>query len=411
MAERLVDHLIIGGGIAGASCAGELRRLHAGGSIMIVSRELDPPYHRPPASKDYLVGRHDRADAYIRPAEWYVSAGVELLTRTSVLALDPVERTVKLSSKEVIEYRTALIATGAMVRRLQVEGAQREGIHYLRALGNADAIRAEAHPGRRAVCVGGSYIGCEVAASLAQSGLGCTVVMLEDEPMQRGFGRDVGRYVRAQLESRGVDVIGGVEVSHFTGEDRVTGLGLLDGRELPADLVVCGTGATPDVVLARRAGLDIGERGGVVCDRRLESRFEGLYVAGDMCEYDSILHEGRARIEHERVAQTQGEHVARNMLGADAEYDEVPYFWTDLGDWATLEYTGLGGAWDRELVRGDLASGSFAVDYMSNGRLVGVLSANSHDDPAEAAARIRNTNHIGAVRPEPTRLVDVPAIG
>jgi 3-phenylpropionate/trans-cinnamate dioxygenase ferredoxin reductase subunit len=220
--------------------------------------------------------------------------------------------------------------------------------------------------------------------------------MLEDEPMERGFGQEAGRYVRTELESRGVEVVGAAEVSHFTGDGRVTGVVLVDGRDLAADLVVCGTGAVPDVVLARRAGLDIGERGGVLCDARLESRFQGLYVAGDICEYDSVLHGGRARIEHERVAQMQGEHVARNMLGAAATFEEVPYFWTDLADWATLEYVGLGAPWDRELVRRESRNGSFAIDYLANGRLVGVLSANGHDDPDEAAARIKNQDRVEA---------------
>src|SRR3954465_912701 len=155
MADRRVDHLLIGGGIASATCAAELRAAGGTGSVLLVGRELDPPYHRPPASKGYLQARESRADALIE-----LPGDVEVLTRTSVLALDPAARTATLSTKEEVEYGTALLATGAMVRRLQVDGTQLDGIHYLRALGNADALRRDVADAERVVCVGGSYIGC-----------------------------------------------------------------------------------------------------------------------------------------------------------------------------------------------------------------------------------------------------------
>src|SRR4051812_10130341 len=266
MADRRVEHLLIGGGMASASCAAELRAAGATGSILLVGRELDPPYHRPPGSKGYLLGRETREDTYLE-----VPGDVEVLTRTSVMALDTAARTATLSTKEEVEYGTALIATGAMVRRLQAEGSDLEGIHYLRALGNADAIRRDAEDASQVVCVGGSYIGCEVAASLTVLGRRCTVVMLESEPMERGFGALVGGHVRAVLEANGVEVLGGASVERFTGEGRVAGVALADGRELPADLVVCGTGALPDVMLARKSGLELGPLGGVLCDDRLQT--------------------------------------------------------------------------------------------------------------------------------------------
>ncbi|HWI70968.1 MAG TPA: NAD(P)/FAD-dependent oxidoreductase, partial [Baekduia sp.] len=350
MADRRVDHLLIGGGIAAATCAQALRAEGATGSILLVGRELDPPYHRPPITKGYLGGAETRDEALIE-----LPGDVEVLTRTSVMALDPAAKIATLSTKETVEYGTALLATGAMVRRLQIDGAQLEGVHYLRAPGNADALRRDVEDIEHVVCVGGSYIGCEVAATLTTLGKRCTVVLLEEEPMERGFGLAAGAFVRAVLEAHGVEVIGGAEVERFEGEGegadaRVARVVLAGGRTLEAEAVVAGVGANPDVMLARKSGLEIGELGGVRADAQLRAvGVDDLFVAGDMAEYDSPVHGRVMRIEHEEVAAAHGRTVARNMLGAGALHTEVPYFWTDLADWATLEYVGPAPAWDDEV--------------------------------------------------------------
>ncbi|MDX6688101.1 MAG: 3-phenylpropionate/trans-cinnamate dioxygenase ferredoxin reductase component [Baekduia sp.] len=396
MADRRVDHLLIGGGIASATCAQALRAEGATGSILLVGRELDPPYHRPPITKGYLGGAEAKADTLID-----VPGDVEVLTRTSVMALDPAARTVTLSTKEAIEYDTALLATGAMVRRLAVDGAQLEGIHYLRALGNADALRRDAEGAEDVVCVGGSYIGCEVAATLAAQGRRVTVVLQEEEPLERGFGLQVGAWVRGRLEAHGVTVLAGVEVERFEGEgedaERVARIVLAGGRALPADLVVCGVGALPDVMLARKSGLELGPLGGVRTDARLAvAGVEGLYAAGDMCEYDSPVHGRVVRIEHEEVAAAHGRTVARNMLGAGVEHTEVPYFWSDLADWATLEYVGPAEGWDEEVVDGDPESGAFAVWYLRDGRVAAMLRAGGHGDLERAKALIAGGESVDA---------------
>lgn len=186
------------------------------------------------------------------------------------MKLDPQAREATLSTKETVGYEHALVATGAMVRRLQVDGTHLDGIHYVRAYGNADAIRAELGI-KHVVCVGGSYIGCEIAASLTLLGKRVTIVMLEDEPMERTLGRTVGAYVRGVLSERGVGIVHADEVARFEGEERVERVVTAGGRELPAGLVVCGVGVTPDVMLARSAGLELGETGGVRCDEGLRT--------------------------------------------------------------------------------------------------------------------------------------------
>jgi 3-phenylpropionate/trans-cinnamate dioxygenase ferredoxin reductase component len=389
MADRTVDILLVGGGIASATAAKTLREQGFDGSILLVGREPHAPYHRPPASKEYLRGEHGPEEAHVHPAGWWEPNGVELLTRTSVLHLDTDARTAKLSTKEEIGFDRALVATGAMVRRLPVDGGQLEGVHYLRALGNADGIREETQGAERVVCVGGSYIASEVAASLTELGRSVTMVMLEDHPLERGFGTTAGRYFRRVLEEHGVEVIGGEEIARFEGDERVERVVTQSGRELAAEAVICGVGAIPDVMLARKAGLALGELGGVVCDSRLRTSAEGVYAAGDMCEYDSIVHGRVMRIEHEEVAAAQGVTAARNMLGADVPHDEVPYFFSDLSDWASLEYLGPALSWDDEQVEGSVDDGAFAVWYREGDRVRAMLSVGGAGDLDRARELIR----------------------
>jgi 3-phenylpropionate/trans-cinnamate dioxygenase ferredoxin reductase subunit len=401
MADRDTDILLIGGGIASAMAAATLRAEGFEGSILLAGRELHPPYHRPPASKGYLRGREAKDDALVHPAGWWEEHRVDLRTRTSVMALDPAARTAKLSSKEEVGYGQALVATGAMVRRLAVDGAQLDGIHYLRALGNADTIRGDVEGAERVVCVGGSYIGSEVAASLTELGKRVTVLMQETNPLERQFGARAGAYFRGVLEAHGIEVIGSDEVERFEGEGdgddaRVARVITKGGRTLGADAVVCGVGAQPDVMLARKSGLALGDLGGVRCDSRLRTSAERVFAAGDICEYDSVVHGCVMRIEHEEVAAAQGATVARNMLGADAPHDIVPYFFSDLSDWASLEYVGPALRWDEEVVRGSVDDGAFAIWYLEGGRVRAMLSVGGAGDVERANALIAAGEAVGA---------------
>src|SRR3954453_11243323 len=297
MADRDTDILLIGGGVASATAAAVLREEGFDGSVLLVGRELDPPYHRPPASKGYLRGRESKADALVHPDGWWEEQRVELKTRTSVMALDPAARTATLQSKETVAFDRALVATGAMVRRLQVDGAQLDGIHYIRALGNADTLRRDVEDAQRVVCVGGSYIGSEVAATLTELGKSVTILMQGHPPLERQFGTRAGARFRAILEGHGIEIVGSDEVDRFEAATpgvcdagRVARVVTKGGRTLEAEAVVCGVGAQPDVMLARRAGLALGELGGVRCDSRLRTSADGVFAAGDICEYDSVVH-------------------------------------------------------------------------------------------------------------------------
>jgi 3-phenylpropionate/trans-cinnamate dioxygenase ferredoxin reductase subunit len=402
VAARAVDHLLIGGGLAAANCARWLREEGSQGSILLVGREPDPPYNRPPLSKQYLQDKESREDALFRPDEWWDEQGIELMTRTSVMKLDAEACVATLSTKEEVSFSTALLATGSNVRRLRVDGCDLDGIHYLRALGNSEAIKAEARERKRAVLIGGSYIGCEVAASLtAAHGVDCTIVMLENVTFEPFYGEQVGRYFQNVLEEHGVTVHGGQEVERFEGDgERVTKVVTKGGLELDCDFVVVGIGVIPDVTLAKGAGLELGEQGGVKCSPELETSEPNIYAAGDICEYDSPVHGKPIRIEHWDVAFNQGKTAAFNMLGRGLAHDVVPYFFSDLADWSSMEYVGPGSG--DVVVRGSLEEGEFAAFWVDDGRVTAAMSVGRSDDLEHARRFISERTQV-----DPATLADL----
>jgi len=382
MAASEVPFLLIGGGMASATCASELRAKGAEGEIVLVGREPEPPYERPPLSKEYLRGEAKREDAYVNDPDWYVQNDVDLRSGTNVMSLDPEARVAKLQGGDEITFEKALVATGANVNILRVEGAEQEGIHYLRAYGNSDSIRESAEKAKRVVLIGGSYIGCEVAASLTAKGTDCAIVMMEDVALSRTFGEEAGRYFHDILESKGIEIHAGETLEAFEGDGDVNAIVTESGKTVEGDCVVVGAGVKPDVMLAQRAGLEVDD--GIICDSRLQTSVEGIYAAGDVCSYDSVVHGRRIRIEHWDVAMQQGQYAARAMLGEESPYDVVPYFFSDLADWASLEYVGPAQDWDEEIWRGDKDSGEFLVIYLKDGKVAGALSVERSEDLGEA---------------------------
>ncbi|MDP9243691.1 MAG: FAD-dependent oxidoreductase [Chloroflexota bacterium] len=397
MSDRTVDYLLIGGGMASAHCAAELRKRGADGSIVLVGREPDPPYERPPLSKEYLRGESSREDAYVQGAEWYEENGVELLAGASVMSLDAEARTAKLQTKEVVEFRKALIATGARVNILHhLEGARLDGIHYLRTLGNSDAIRADAEGAGHVVLIGGSYIGSEVAASLTAKGTKCTMVMLEDVVFSRTFGEEVGRYFHELLESKGIEIHGGEELDSFIGEERVSAVRTKSGHEFECDAVVIGAGVHPETMLAERAGFEV--ENGVVCDAKLQTSVEGVFAAGDVCNYESVIHGRRLRVEHWDVALQQGQHAALGMMGEDEPYRVVPYFFSDLADWTGLEYVGPAESWDEIVWRGDRDAGEFTAWYLDGGKVAAALTVGRSEDLTHARRLIESGADVSGAK-------------
>jgi 3-phenylpropionate/trans-cinnamate dioxygenase ferredoxin reductase component len=396
MPERAVEFLLVGGGMASGNCARHLREEGAEGDILLVGREPDPPYNRPPLSKGYVRGEESRDDILFRPDDWYAEQGVELLTRTSVMSLDVDARLATLSNKEQVRFEKALLATGSNVRILRAEGAHLDGIHYLRTIGNSDALREEAAHAERVVLIGGSFISTELAASFTALGKQCEIVMLEDVTFEGVYGPEVGRFFQNTLTQHGVKVHGGQELERFEGEDRVRRVVTGSGLEIDCDFVAIGAGVTPEIMVAQRAGLDTGT--GILVDRYLESSVPGVFAAGDIAEYDSVIHDRRLRIEHWDVAFNQGRYAALNMLGQRQEYDVVPYFWSDLADWCSMEYVGPASEWDEVWMRGSLDESRFTAFYVKHGRLAAALTVGRSDDLTVAARLLKEKTDISGIR-------------
>jgi 3-phenylpropionate/trans-cinnamate dioxygenase ferredoxin reductase component len=396
VADRSVRYLLIGGGLAAANCARHLRELGAEGDVLIVGRELDPPYNRPPLTKKYMTGEESLDEVFFRPESWYREQEVEVLTRTSVTKLDPSERTVTLSDKQEIGFEKALLATGSNVHILHVDGGQLDGIHYLRTLRNAHAIQEELESAERVAVVGGSYIGTELAASFTKLGKQVELIMLESVTLERFYGPEVGRFFQQMLTDHGVRVHGDQELERFEGDARVQRIVTKSGLEVECDFVVIGAGVHPELHLAEQAGLDTGS--GVLTDRYLESSAPGIFAAGDIAEYDSVVHGRRLRIEHWDVAFNQGRYAALNMLGQQKEYDVVPYFWSDLADWGGMEYVGPASDWDQVWFRGSPSEGRFTAWYIEGGHVAGALTVGRSEDISVAARLLSEKSDVSGMR-------------
>jgi 3-phenylpropionate/trans-cinnamate dioxygenase ferredoxin reductase component len=250
------------------------------------------------------------------------------------------------------------------------------------------------------VLIGGSYIGTEVAASLtAAHDVKCDIVMLEDVTLERQFGKEVGGYFQRVLEEHGVEVHGGEELERFEGSGGVSKVVLKSGLQLDCDMVVVGVGVSPDVTLARSAGLELGEAGGVKCSSGLETSVPGIFAAGDICEYDSPVHGRPLRVEHWDVAFNQGKTAALNMLGRGVEHDVVPYFFSDLADWTSMEYVGPGSG--EPVTRGSMENDDFTAFFLDDGKVTAALTVGRSDDLEDAKRFMKES-----ASPDPTALAD-----
>jgi 3-phenylpropionate/trans-cinnamate dioxygenase ferredoxin reductase subunit len=369
------EYVIVGGGAAGHSAARTLREEGAE-DILLLSRDPDPPYDRTAVTKGYLRGETSHDEVLLGALD-----GVDLRVRTSVTKIDPAAKTVTLADRSEAGYGRLLLATGANVHRLRIDGAALEGIHYLRTLRTADEVREDAEDAGHVLIVGGSYIATEVAASLTAIGKRCTIVMLEEIVLERTFGKQAGGYFQRVLTDHGVEIHPQQELARFEGEGRVSTAVMKSGERYEADVVVVGAGVQPDVSLAKAAGLEIGERGGVLVDARLRTSAPDVWAAGDIAEYESVVHGGdRLRIEHWDVAETPGHTAGLSMLGRDQVHDVIPYYFSDLADWTSMEYIGPAYSWTEEIVRGSIDDAEFTIYYIDGDRLAGALSVGRGDD-------------------------------
>ncbi|WP_405534055.1 FAD-dependent oxidoreductase [Streptomyces sp. NBC_00075] len=380
--------VIVGGGLAAGRTAEALRKHGHSGPLVIIGDEAEKPYIRPPLSKGYLLGKEERDSIFVHPDDWYREHDVDLLLGTRARAVDPRARTVELDDGRQVPYAKLLLATGSSPRRLSVPGADLDNVLYLRRVAQSERLKSVFRAGARIVVVGAGWIGLETAAAARMAGAEVTVLNHSELPLLKVLGREAAEVFAALHADHGVDILPTVEVESLTGTDgHVDGVRLADGRHLDADAVVVGVGITPNVQLAQEAGLEV--HNGIVTDERLRTSVADIHAAGDVANAYHPLLGRHLRVEHWANALRQPEVAALSMLGEDAVYDRLPYFYTDQYDLG-MEYTGYTepGGYDRVVFRGEPSERRFVCFWMAGKRVRAGMSVNVWDviEPIRALA-------------------------
>ena len=384
-------YVIIGGGIAGGRASDGIRKLDPDGSIAIITAEQHYPYERPPLSKGYLIGREGLDLVYLKEETHYSENSIEVIRGIRVTGADRTSHSVTLADGRQLGYDKLLLATGARAWRLPLPGHDLPGVYTLRTIEDVDQIRAAAASAQQALVLGGGFIGCEAASSLAQLGLKVTMVFRGSRLLERVVPAELSAHLRTQYLGNGVRIIAENKPNRLEGVGTVERVILESGESLEVDLVVMGVGVRLNTELAQAAGLEMAERGAIVVDEYLRTSDTDIYAAGDIAAWPDSTFDRQLRVEHWDVARRQGLRAGRNMAGEEKPYTALPYFYSDLFD-LSFEAWGDLSAWDDTILRGSLDSGSFAYYYFNQGAMVGVLAVNRPEEerkPMQALVKAR----------------------
>ena len=409
--QRSVDFLLIGGGLASVTAAKTLRAEGAEGSILLLSAERSLPYHRPPLSKRFLAGAQTADHILIEHESFYRQRSVELALGTRAIGVVPADHLVRTDAGDEIRYGKLLIATGGSANRLDVPGASLAGIYPLRTLEDANAIRIDAAAGKRAVVVGGSFLGLEVAATLTAMHVDTTLVELGATLLAQLFAPEVSDFLLRYSVEHGVKLALGATASAFEGEGRVQAVVSRSGERFPCDFVVLCVGVTPAVGFLESSGIALDQ--GILADERLRTSAADIFAAGDVANFLDPVFGMRRRIEHWDNAAKQGRLAAHNMLGHNLPYDELSYFYAELFD---LNFDVLGAVEEGEerVARGALERRSYALFHLKNDVARALFSIGRPADEVRSAAElIRHRTNLAAVKArlgdESFPLHDIPA--
>jgi len=365
--------VIIGAGQAAGQAAASLRQGKYEGSITILGNETQPPYQRPPLSKQYLSGELGMDRVMVRPEKFYADQDIALHTGTWVESIDRAAKSVTTSSGDSYEYDKLLIATGSRPRILTIPGSDLSGIHYLRTIDDVDGIREAMKTAKKICIVGGGYIGLEVTAVAVTAGLQVTVLEMEDRILKRVTTPEMSEYYHQLHAGRGVDIKVSTGVSGFQGEGHVSTV-LCEDEKIDADLVIVGIGIIPNIELAEAAGLNCNN--GITVDDHCRTSDPDIYAAGDCTNHPNPTMGRRLRLESVPNAMEQARVSVTNMLGGDKVYASIPWFWSDQYD-LKLQMVGFSADGDTSVLRGDKAANQFAVFYLKDGKVVSVDAVNS----------------------------------
>lgn len=374
MSETII---VIGAGHAGAQIVESLRGGGFDGRLIMIGDEAHRPYDRPATSKELLSGGIDLDRVFLKREQFYTDKAIDLRLSVSAIKIDPAAKTVTLSTGEALHYNTLVIATGARARRIQVPGADLDGVFYLRSLADSQAIGARLGPGKKLAIVGGGYVGLEVAASATK--LGCKVAVIEmlERLLARVAGTEIADFYAEAHRAAGVDLHFGVVIERFVGEGSLKAVRLTDGTEIPADAVVVGIGAIPNTELAAEAGLAV--ENGIVVDDCGRTSDPSIFAVGDATNHPNDLLGKRLRLESVPAAMGQARAAASAILGNPKPFHEIPWFWSDQYD-IKLQIVGMSEIGDQVVLRGNPADRRFAAFYLRKGKIVAVNAVNSGKD-------------------------------
>jgi 3-phenylpropionate/trans-cinnamate dioxygenase ferredoxin reductase subunit len=382
--------VIVGAGLAGAAAAQALRTEGFDGRLILIGDEAERPYERPPLSKDYLRGETSETP-YVHAAELYAEIEVELWTSTRVAGIDPGVQELLLEGDRRLGYDRLLLTTGARPRRLDVPGADLDGIHYLRTLADSRSIAERIERQERLVVVGSGWIGAEIAASAREKGCEVTMLEIASLPLERVLGPELGQIYLDIHRQHGVEFLAETTVERFDGEGSVERVLTRDGAEIETDFVVVGIGVAPRCGLAEAAGIRVDN--GILVDERLETSVPGVFAAGDVANAEHPFYRRRIRVEHWANARVQGELVAKAMLDQSAVFDEIPYFFSDQYE-IGMEYGGHTPSWDEVVFRGDVDGREFVAFWLEDGRVVAGMNVNVWDVSETIRELIRSRRQI-----------------
>ena len=370
--------IIIGAGQAGGETAQRLRQAGFDGDITLIGEEPVAPYQRPPLSKAYLKGELDMDRLLLRPASVYAEENITLLTSLRAVWIDRANRRVRVEGGRELPYDVLVLATGAKPRKLPLVGADLDGVHLFRTAADADALRPRMVSGAKLVVVGAGYIGLEAAAVARQLGLDVTVIETAVRPLARVTSPEVAGFFLDEHTRQGVRFVLGGQPALIKGRERVTGVALSDGADVPADIVIAGIGVTPEVALAQQCGLAV--ENGIVTDRQCLTSDPAIYAIGDCASRPMAHFEQRvARLESVHNAVEGAKIVAAAITGGKPHIEEAPWFWSDQYD-LKLQIAGLFQGYDHIVLRGVMADRAFAAFYYKGPKLIAVDAVNR---PAE----------------------------
>jgi 3-phenylpropionate/trans-cinnamate dioxygenase ferredoxin reductase subunit len=409
---RIVDYLLIGGGLTAATAAEELRKRDGNSSIVIVTTEPYLPYHRPPLSKEYLRaeigpdGTYGDGGVYVQLADWYKEQRIEVQTSTEALVLDPVRKVVSLTDNKELGYRTLLFATGGRPRRLDIPGWNLPGVYLLRTLTDADIIRERIGKGKRVVVIGSGFIGMEAAASALMKEAHVTIVEPQERIWPSTVSPELSAYFQQQFAKRGADLHYRYAATEFVagadGKLASVRIKPADGngqaQDIACDLAIVGIGIQLNTEVAVTGGLAVDQHHGIMVDEQLETQVAGIFAAGDVAAYPDP-YAGRMHFEHWDNAMASAQAAAMNMSGGNEPYRHVPYFFSDQFD-LSINMLGYPSEKAQIVIRGDMQKNAFTALYVQDGVLKAALMVNDDAqmdlvrDLIAAAAPVSNPQQL-----------------